>query len=113
MRIGFVSLAGALALAVVLGGSPAFAEMNSLKPSGNSQQSKMTTCNAEAKTKNLSGEPRKAFMSKCLSNKPAEDTKTLTPQQQKMTTCNADAKTKNLAGDARKAFMSTCLKGTP
>ncbi|PRA30703.1 MULTISPECIES: PsiF family protein [Pseudomonas] len=73
------------------------------------QQNKMTTCNADATTKALKGDERKAFMSTCLKAAPA---KTLTPQQQKMKDCNASAKTKALAGDARKTFMSTCLKGS-
>src|SRR5450830_58966 len=30
------------------------------------QQSKMSTCNADAKTQNLAGDARKAFMSNCL-----------------------------------------------
>lgn len=76
------------------------------------QQNKMTTCNADATTKALKGDERKAFMSTCLKAAPAaNDAKTLTPQQQKMKDCNASAKTKALAGDARKTFMSTCLKG--
>jgi hypothetical protein len=33
------------------------------------QQNKMKTCNAEAKTKALKGDERKAFMSECLSSK--------------------------------------------
>lgn len=33
------------------------------------QQSKMKTCNAEAKTKTLKGAERKAFMSECLKAK--------------------------------------------
>lgn len=33
------------------------------------QQLRMKNCNAEAKTKELKGEPRKAFMKTCLSNK--------------------------------------------
>ena len=33
------------------------------------QQEKMKTCNAEAKTKALKGDERKAFMKECLSNK--------------------------------------------
>ncbi|NVZ18829.1 PsiF family protein [Pseudomonas costantinii] len=75
------------------------------------QQNKMTTCNAEATTKTLKGDDRKAFMSTCLKAAPAaNDAKTLTPQQQKMKDCNATAKTQALAGDARKTFMSTCLK---
>ncbi|MBP1127508.1 MULTISPECIES: PsiF family protein [Pseudomonas] len=75
------------------------------------QQNKMTTCNAEATTKTLKGDERKAFMKTCLSAPAANDAKAVTPQQQKMKDCNASAKTKALAGDARKAYMSTCLKG--
>ena len=77
------------------------------------QQSKMKTCNADAKAKSLAGEDRKKFMSDCLSAKKeaaAEPAKELTPQQAKMKQCNADAKTKNLAGPDRKKFMSDCLK---
>lgn len=68
------------------------------------QQEKMKTCNAEAKTKDLKGDERKAFMKECLSA--AKQT-----QQDKMKTCNADAKTQNLKGEERKKFMSSCLKG--
>ena len=71
------------------------------------QQQKMTTCNAEAKTKALKGDERKAFMKECLSAKKAADA----TQQEKMKTCNADAKTKALKGDKRKAFMKECLSG--
>ena len=78
----------------------------------NSQQSKMTTCNADVKTKGLSGADRKAFMQKCLSADSAAATP-MNSQQTKMKTCNADAKTKALKGAERKKFMSDCLKGTP
>ena len=77
----------------------------------NSQQTKMTTCNADAKTKGLAGADRKAFMKTCLSADSGSDSKALNSQQQKMKDCNADAKTKKLAGDERKKFMSDCLKG--
>lgn len=77
----------------------------------NAQQTKMTTCNAQAKEQTLSGDARKSFMKTCLSNQPAPAESKLTPQQQKMKQCNADAKTKGLAGADRKTFMSTCLKG--
>jgi len=92
----------ALALSLALGGAHAATD----------QQNKMTTCNAEAKTKELKGEDRKKFMSECLSAKPAPEAaaETGTPQQNKMKTCNADAKTKDLKGDERKKFMSECLK---
>ena len=81
------------------------------------QQNKMSTCNAEAKTKELKGDERKKFMSECLSAKPAADAasapETGTAQQNKMKTCNAEAKTKDLKGDERKKFMSECLKAKP
>jgi len=78
----------------------------------NSQQTKMTTCNADAKTKGLSGADRKAFMKTCLSADSGGNSKQLNSQQQKMKDCNADAKTKALSGADRKKFMSDCLKGS-
>ena len=89
----------ALSLAVHAADAPAKAPT--------AQQQKMTTCNADAKTKALKGDERKAFMKECLSAKKAAPA----TQQDKMKTCNADAKTKNLAGDARKTFMKECLSG--
>jgi hypothetical protein len=77
----------------------------------NSQQDKMTSCNADAKAKNLSGDDRKAFMKTCLSAAPPPAAP-LNSQQQKMKDCNASAKTQALTGDARKTFMSNCLKGS-
>jgi len=75
----------------------------------NAQQTKMTTCNAEAKSKHMAGDDRKAFMKSCLSAAPAP---AVNSQQQKMKDCNANAKTQGLSGDARKQFMSGCLKGS-
>jgi uncharacterized protein HemX len=72
------------------------------------QQNKMKSCNADAKTKALKGDERKAFMKDCLSVKPEA---TGTSQQNKMKTCNADASAKSLKGDERKAFMKACLSG--
>ncbi len=77
------------------------------------QQTKMTDCNAEAKTKDLKGDERKAFMKQCLSHKPQAEAAQGTPQQEKMKTCNADAKKQSLAGDKRKAFMKECLAAKP
>jgi hypothetical protein len=76
----------------------------------NSQQSKMTSCNAEATSQNLKGDDRKAFMKSCLSSAPAASAKT-NSQQEKMKACNAQASAKSLKGDDRKKFMSTCLRG--
>ena len=72
------------------------------------QQDKMKTCNADATTKALKGDARKAFMKDCLSAKPAAAAPAAT-QQNKMKTCNADEKAKTLKGDERKAFMKACL----
>lgn len=76
----------------------------------NSQQTRMTSCNAQAKTKALAGDDRKQFMKSCLSSDgsaPAPKNS----QQQKMKDCNTQATAKTLKGDDRKAFMSQCLKG--
>jgi hypothetical protein len=70
-------------------------------PAKNSQQSKMASCNADAKE--LKGDDRKVFMKECLSAKPAKPA----TQQDKMKTCNANATGKK--GDERKAFMKECL----
>ncbi len=97
-----------LSAAAIVGGMA----MSTSALAENTQQSKMTSCNAEAKAKGLSGDDRKAFMKTCLSAKPTADSKALTPQQTKMKSCNAEAKAKGLKGDERKTFMSGCLKDT-
>lgn len=100
--IWLATLGAALAAATLA--QPALAD--------NSQQTKMTTCNADAKTKGLAGDDRKAYMKTCLSAAGAStDKKPLNSQQAKMKSCNADAKTKGLTGDDRKTFMSHCLGG--
>lgn len=70
------------------------------------QQSRMGECNKQATGKK--GDERKAFMSACLSGKPAPAAAKLSPQQ-RMGECNKQATGKK--GDERKAFMSACLKG--
>ena len=72
------------------------------------QQTKMTTCNADATAKALKGDERKAFMSTCLKATPAAAAPS-TPQE-RMKSCNATATEQALKGDARKTFMSECLK---
>jgi uncharacterized protein HemX len=67
------------------------------------QQSKMKTCNMEAK--DMKGDERKAKMKECLSAKPTAAPET---QQSKMKTCNVEAK--GMKGDERKKHMSECLK---
>lgn len=95
--VGFVLSLGTLTAA------PAFAK----EPTA--QQQKMATCNADAGSKELKGDERKAFMKSCLSNKPAKPA----TQQEKMKTCNVDAGAKDLKGDERKAFMKDCLSNKP
>ncbi|NBX20934.1 MAG: phosphate starvation-inducible protein PsiF [Betaproteobacteria bacterium] len=90
----------ALGLALAVGGAHAADDK-----APTAQQSKMKTCNAEAKDKK--GDERKAFMKECLSAKPAVAEDGKTAQQNKMKTCNADAKDKK--GDERKKFMKECL----
>jgi hypothetical protein len=90
----------ALGLALAVGGAHAADDK-----APTAQQSKMKTCNADAKDKK--GDERKAFMKECLSAKPAAAEDGKTAQQNKMKTCNADAKDKK--GDERKKFMKECL----
>lgn len=74
------------------------------------QQNKMKVCNEKANAKGLGegkGEERQAFMSDCLSSKPAKSGNTA--QQEKMKACNKEAGEKKLAGEERKKFMSSCL----
>ena len=99
---GLTALAAALGL-LVLQSPPALAN--------NTQQDKMSTCNADATTKGLKGDDRKAYMKTCLSDAPAPAA-TGNSQQEKMKSCNATATSKGLKGDDRKTFMSTCLSGS-
>jgi hypothetical protein len=67
----------------------------------NKQNTKMTTCQAQASEKKLEGADRKAFVDNCLKAKPAKS-------QNKMAECNA--KTKGMSkADADKA-RSECMK---
>ncbi len=99
----------ALGLALAVGGAHAADAKTADTKAPTAQQGKMKTCNADAKTKALQGDERKAFMKDCLSAKPAAAADGKTAQQGKMKTCNADAKTKALLGDERKKFMKECL----
>ena len=78
----------------------------------NAQQQKMSSCNADAGSKQLKGEARQTFMKGCLSSNGAATpaaAKPATPQE-RMKVCNQQAGDKKLSGDARKSFMSGCLK---
>jgi hypothetical protein len=56
---------------VVLGAALAVTAGHTALATDNSQQEKMTSCNADATTKGLKGDDRKAFMKTCLSSQPA------------------------------------------
>lgn len=95
IRASIAAIALGAALSVTFGATPVLA--------ANSQQSKMTTCNASAAGK--TGDDRKAFMKDCLSATPAAAAPMT--QQQKMSACNTASTGKK--GDDRKAFMKDCL----
>lgn len=92
----------AAAVCVFLLAGPAVAQDKD-KPTA--QQQKMKSCNEQASRKDMKGDERKAFMSKCLK----ADSGDLTAQQEKMKSCNAQASKKDLKGDKRRDFMSECL----
>ena len=90
--------------AILLLANPVFAQDKQT-----AQQERMKSCNAQAGKKELKGDERKAFMSKCLSADGKKGDQKMTAQQQKMKSCNSQASKKELKGDERKAFMSKCL----
>jgi hypothetical protein len=65
---GLLAHAGARAAAPSPSPAPA-AESTSPAQPGTPQRSKMKSCNADAKTKSLHGDERRAFMKQCLSGK--------------------------------------------
>ena len=70
-------------------------------------------CNAQASAQHLVGDPRKAFMSDCLSGeaKDGSGTSTSNTRQRLQQSCNTTANGRQLKGDDRKSFMAECLKG--
>ena len=65
MTIRLLPLLAAASLAFSLSAHAVSTEAPT-KKAPTAQQQKMKTCNAEAKTKELKGDERKAFMSACL-----------------------------------------------
>lgn len=108
MKLALTLAAAASSLLLLAGPTLAAPAADTAKPL-TAQQQRMSTCNANAKE--LSGDTRKDFMSRCLKGEITQPEKELTASQQRMRDCNAQAGTKALKGDERKAFMSTCLKG--
>lgn len=72
------------------------------------QQEKMRTCNAEAKSQALKGEDRRAFMSQCLAVTPEEKQERLALKE-KTKSCNAEARAKSIKGEERKQFITQCM----
>lgn len=91
-------------LTVFAAAAPAFAAdpPKATAAPANSQQDKMKACNTKAA--GMKGDERKAFMSNCLSAKPAEPAK----PGSKMAMCNK--KTAGLDKDARAKAQSECMK---
>jgi psiF repeat len=65
-RKKFMSQCLSAASAPAASAPAARAAAESVEKKPTAQQEKMNTCNADAKAKNLRGEPRKKFMSRCL-----------------------------------------------
>jgi hypothetical protein len=74
------------------------------------QQDKMTACNKEAGNKKLEGDVRKAFMSDCLSAKPAGAASAAKPTTAATSpACEKSADEKKLAGAARSSHIKKCM----
>lgn len=67
MRTTLCILTNAMVAALLASGSAIAADPSPKDKPG--QQSRMKTCNADAKAKSLKGDERKAFMSECLKSK--------------------------------------------
>ena len=78
-----------------------------------SMEERQKDCNAQASAKNLVGDPRKAFMSDCLTGQATEGSggSTAGTQQRLEQVCNTTASGRSLAGEELKSFMEQCLKG--
>ena len=70
----------------------------------------MTACNKEAGSKKLEGDARKAFMSDCLSAKPAGAASAAKPTAAATSpACEKSADEKKLAGAARSSHIKKCM----
>ncbi|MCL2075044.1 MAG: PsiF family protein [Betaproteobacteria bacterium] len=79
-------------------------------PAQQAQREKMKTCNQEARSRELKGDERKAFMSSCLSGEGRAAKSDKVAGREKAEQCKQEAKEQKLTGDARKAYLSTCLE---
>src|ERR1700749_3442495 len=96
-------IASIACVVAALASAPAIAQTTKPpSPAQAAQQQRMTTCNADAGQRNLSGDARKSYMSACLGGKMNQTTL--------MKVCNGQATQDKLASDARKTYLGTCLK---
>ena len=72
------------------------------------QQSKMATCNQEAKAGDKKGDERKAFMKECLSNKAGDAPVGANPSATSPA-CEKSAADKKLHGAAAKSHIKKCV----
>lgn len=78
----------------------------------NTMEERQKDCNAQASAQHLIGDPRKAFMSECLSGEAKDGSGTSTSTNQRLQqSCNTTANSRQLKGDDRQSFMAQCLKG--
>lgn len=56
--------------AAASGPAAAMASTDAASRPGTPQRTRMKACNADARTRDLHGDPRRAFMKQCLSGKP-------------------------------------------
>jgi psiF repeat-containing protein len=75
-------------------------------PAKNSQQTKMTTCQAEATEKKLESKARQDYVNNCLKAKPAVAEK----PESKMAMCNK--KTAGMNKEDRAKAQSECMKAS-
>jgi len=71
----------------------------------NSQQSKMTTCQAQATEKKLESKARQDYVNNCLKAKPVAEEK----PKNKMAECNT--KTKGMKKEEADKVRAECMKG--
>ena len=78
-----------------------------------SMEDRQKDCNAQASEQNLAGDPRKAFMSDCLTGQAKEGSGSSTAgtQQRLEQACDTTARGRSLTGDELKSFLAECLKG--
>jgi len=93
-----------ITLAITLGVATFAAQAADKAPTA--QQSKMTTCNKEAKAADKKGDERKAFMKECLSAKGADAAPAAAPASP---VCEKSAADKKLHGAAAKSHIKKCM----